>query len=135
MDKRISAPRKMYRLILTAGALVGLVMVSNLATAQEIEVVTVTAHSQMHKVVGRSASGIPIVEASLSYAVRIADLDLSKASGVTELDNRIEILAKEACKSLDNLYPISPKDPRCVANAINSAADQRKQVIAAAVRK
>jgi hypothetical protein len=44
-------------------------------------------------------------------------------------------MAKEACRALDKLDVLKIKDPFCVTKAINSAADQRKHAIAAAIPK
>lgn len=135
MDNKISTRRNVHLGILTAGALVGAAMASDFAIAQKIEVITVTAPSAVHKVVGHSTTGVPIEEISLSYGVGIADLDLAKPSGVSELEGRIDTIAKEACTALDNLNPLNPPDPSCVAKAIASAAEQKKQAIAAAIAR
>jgi UrcA family protein len=135
MDKTISTRRNIHLVILTAGALVGAAIASESAIAQNIEVITVTAPSAVHKVVGHSTTGVPIEEISLSYAVGIADLDLTKPSGVSELEGRIDTIAKEACTALDKLNPLNPSDPSCVTKAIASAAEQKKQAIAAAIAR
>jgi UrcA family protein len=125
----------MRLLILTVGALVGVTMASESAIAQPTEEITVSAPRIVQRNVGRGPTGIPIREVSISYELTYADLDLTKTAGVSELDRRIHIMAKQACNALDNLNPLSAKDPDCVRNAINSAADQRKHAIAAAVAK
>lgn len=135
MDKTISTRRNIHLVILTAGALIGAAIASESAIAQNIEVITVTAPSAVHNVVGHSTTGVPIEEISLSYAVGIADLDLTKPSGVSELEGRIDTIAKEACTALDKLNPLNPPDPSCVTKAIASAAEQKKQAIAAAIAR
>jgi len=135
MHKKISNHRTMRLLIFTVGALVGVTIASESAIAQPTEEITVSAPRMVQKNVGRSLSGIPIQEISISYQLSYADLDLTKSAGVIELDRRIDTVAKQACSGLDNLHPLSAKDPDCVRNAINSAADQRKHAIAAAVAK
>jgi len=135
MHKKVSTHRNMRLLILAVGALVGVTIGSECAVAQTTEEITVTAPRMVQKSVGRTYSGVPVQETSISYQLSYADLDLTKTAGVSELDRRIEIMAKQACNGLDNLNPLSGKDPTCVRNAINSTADQRKHAIAAAVAK
>lgn len=135
MDKKISTRRNMHLVILAVGALVGVAMASESAIAQATEEITVTAPRIIEKSVGHTPSGIPIREISISYQLSYADLDLTKTAGVSELERRIDTMAKEACGALDNLKPLGPKDSHCVAKAIESAADQKKQAIATAVAK
>ncbi|NIM21450.1 MAG: UrcA family protein, partial [Candidatus Latescibacteria bacterium] len=42
---------------------------------------------------------------ALKRQVSFADLDLSKHSDVIELEKRVEIVAKEACEKLEEMYP------------------------------
>ena len=135
MNKKISTRHKMRLVILSVAALVGGAMVSESAIAQkDVEVIIVTAPREVHKVVGRSASGVPIEEISISYEVGIADLDLTTSSGLAELETRIGNAAKLACWALDEVTPLIPTDPSCVTKAIAGAAEQKKQAIAAAAR-
>ena len=129
--------RSTHLFLFSAGALAGLAAASNCAIAQEQQLaqITVTAPREVHKVVGKSTAGVPIESISLSYDVTFSDLDLTKPAGVSELDRRIDTMAKAACTDLDKLYPRKPSDQHCVARAIASAADQKKQAIAAAVAK
>jgi UrcA family protein len=135
MYKKIFTRRDLHLFILTASALVGLATASNCAIGQEQKLpqINVTAPRVAHKIVGIGDSGVPIESASVSFQVTISDLDLTKPAGVSELDRRIEAMAKAACSDLDKIF-VSP-DPRCVAGAIASTGDQKKQVIAAAVAK
>lgn len=135
MDKQIPAHRNMHLVILAVGALVGAALASQSAFAQATEEITVTAPRAIQQSLGRGPTGVPIKEVSVSYQASYADLDLTKTAGVSELDRRIDTMAREACRALDHLNPLNPKDPHCVTNAINSAADERKQALAAAARK
>jgi UrcA family protein len=136
MDKKNSTRRKMRLVILSVAALVGAAMASESAIAQkDVEIIIVTAPREVHKVVGRSPSGVPVEEISISYEVGIADLDLTTSSGLAELETRIGNAAKLACWALNKVTPLIPTDPSCVTKAIASAADQKKQAITVAVPK
>jgi UrcA family protein len=135
MEKKTPIRRTFHLVILAMGALVSASMATESAWAQAPEEITVTAPRAIQNTVGRGPTGISIQEISLSYQLSYADLDLTKTAGVSELDRRIKTIAKEACKALNNLNPLNPKDPRCVTNAINGTADQRKHAIAAATAR
>lgn len=135
MYKKIFTRRSTHLFFFTAGALAGLVTASNCAIAQEQQLpqITVTAPRVGHKLIGVGPTGVPIESASVSFQVMISDLDLTKPANVSELDRRIEAMAKDACADLDKIF-VSP-DPHCVAGAIASTGDQKKRAIAAAVAK
>ena len=135
MLKQIPAHGNLHLVILVVGAIVGVAMTSGSALAQATEEITVTAPRMIEQSAGHGPTGIPLKEISLSYELSYADLDLTKAAGVSELDRRIDTMAKEACRALDKLDVLKIKDSFCVTKAINSAADQRKHAIAAAIPK
>lgn len=72
----------------------------------------------------------------LKRQVYIGDLDLSQYADVVELESRIEQVAQDSCKKLDEMFPLS--DPRtkdakrCVDRAIKSALAEKEAAIAAA---
>ena len=72
----------------------------------------------------------------LSRKVYIGDLDLSRYEDVKELESRIEHIAKDSCKKLDDMFPPrsarSRDAKRCVAQAIKSAAAEKEAAIAEA---
>jgi UrcA family protein len=80
--------------------------------------------------VGRSDTGIPIVQYSFERAVSYANLNLSTSSGATELKKRVRETAREACEELQAADPLdaSDDDGTCVRDA---TADAMKQVTAA----
>ncbi len=137
MYKKIFNRRSTHLFFSIAGTLTALATASNCAIAQEQQLaqITVTAPREVHKVVGKSTAGVPIESISLSYQVTFSDLDLTRPAGVSELERRIDTMAKAACVDLDKLYPRKPSDQHCVTRAIASAADQKKQAIASAVAK
>ena len=109
------------------------------AGAQESEQITIVApHSIQHKQVGRTSSGIPIEQISLSHRVGYSDLDLTKPADVALLKKRVEAAAVQGCKELDKLYPLdnlSPSNTSCAKSARETAMQQVDAAVAAAVPK
>lgn len=72
----------------------------------------------------------------LTRKVYIGDLDLSKHADVKELESRIELMAKDSCKKLSAMFPLSgsrSRDARgCVDRAIKSAMAEKEAAITAA---
>jgi UrcA family protein len=106
--------------ILATGALTGAAI-----AAEQLKEVTVQAARMVETAAGRTQSGIPIVNASVSYGVSYADLDLSLPSGVKTLEKRINDTALKACEQLRNLYPVTanpaPSDAECAKTAAAKA--------------
>ena len=120
---------------------IGLVINTDLAVAQQTsevaEEVVVVAPFERPRVVGRSrTTGAPLELIELKRQVSYADLDLSKAADVTELETRIEATAKESCEKLFDMFSVGLSDKaeirRCTKQAINSAAVEKLAGIAAA---
>ena len=95
------------------------------AYAASLETVTVTGSRGLtQKDVGKTSSGLPIEEVSLSYTVKIADLDPNSAAGLAEIEKRVTAAAKAACAEIDRLAlgnPASPNDAACVQRAVDAA--------------
>lgn len=85
-------------------------------------------------VVGRSlTTGAPIESVTVDYHVSYADLDLVKHADVLTLNKRVEGAARNACRQLDELYPLErPKLRECTADAIQGASEQVQGAITAA---
>ncbi len=96
------------------------------ALAQNTEEVQVKAtRVPTTKTVGRSSSGIPIVDVSLSYGVSVAGLDLTSSAGVTELTKRVNEAAKAACAEIGRQYPgATPSEAECAKTAAEKAMTQ-----------
>jgi UrcA family protein len=111
--------------------------VSTLAVAQETGAVTVQASRVVNtKTAGRTASGVPIVDVSLSYGVSTAGLDLVSHAGVMELEKRVHDAAQGACKELGRQYPDSmPNDADCAKAAADKAMVRVHELTAAAAKK
>jgi UrcA family protein len=59
------------------------------------------------------------------------DLDLTRPADAARLLDRIGYVARDACRYLDSLFPLSP-DPGCVDRAIAAARPAAQAVIASA---
>jgi UrcA family protein len=124
--------------ILVRGAigLLALTAVSTMVIAQDMGEVTVQASRVVTKTVGRTASGIPIVDVSLSYGVSTQGLDLSSRAGALELQKRVSDAALAACKELARQYPDStPRDADCAKEATAKAMVQVNALLDAAGKK
>jgi UrcA family protein len=104
-------------------------------SAPDSQVTIQASHQVTKKVVGRTATGIPIELVQLNRHVGFSDLDLSTSAGAAELEKRIKETAREACKQIDTLYPLDfteDNDQTCINDAVSHAMAQAKQAIAAA---
>jgi UrcA family protein len=108
-------------------------------TAQQVRVgepmfeLVVVAPRLVRHEVGRTNSGSPVELVYLTRRVSYADLDLKVHANVLELEKRIEQTAREACKQLETLFPLSAADtPDCVGDAVDAAMKDARIAIAAA---
>jgi UrcA family protein len=79
-------------------------------------------------------SGAPTVTMTVRTSARYADLDLTRPADAARLMTRISFVARDACRYLDRLFPLSP-DPQCADRAIASATPAARAVIAAATKR
>ena len=85
------------------------------------------------KLVGKTPSGIPIQDVSLSYGVSAADLDLAPAAGAEELEKRVNDAALAACKEVGRQYPLAtPSDAECAKAAAKEAMVKARELVHAA---
>jgi len=85
------------------------------------------------KVVGRTTSGIPVVEVSLSYRVSLAGLELSTKYGADEAGRLVNAAAEAACKEIGRQYPnATPSDRACAKAASDKAMVRVHELVAAA---
>lgn len=123
----------MKRMLIASGVLS---IVAGGALAQTTPEVTVTSTRAVEKTVGRTASGIPIVDVSLSYGVSAKGLDLTSSNGRAEFEKRVSDAAMEACQELGKRYPGStPTDAQCAKAATDKAMAQVHKVEDAATKK
>lgn len=104
--------------------------------------VRIEASRPVVKQIGRSlTTGAPIDIVQLTRHVSYADLDLATHAGASELEARIKSTAREACRQLEQLYPIGTSEGpgteglNCVKDAIDGAMPQAKTAIAAAEKR
>src|SRR5215470_15143800 len=95
------------RLITVTFGLLAGASLSAFVVAQEMGEVSVQASRVVKKVIGTTASGVPIEDISLSYGVSTAGLDLSTSAGAADMQKRVSNAATAACKELARQYPNS----------------------------
>lgn len=108
--------------------------------ANPTEQIIVVAPYLVHKkaLVGTSHR-LPIYSITVEHSVSYADLDLSTASGATELQKRVDDAAKRVCAELDRRYRkgswVSVDDAsHCVENAAKDGQARAQEVIAASTQ-
>jgi UrcA family protein len=85
---------------------------------------------------GRSSSGLPVVDLSLTYGVSLSDLNLGTNTGANAAAARIKAAALAACKELSRQYPDSaPSDEACAKTATDKGMVQLHELVAAAESK
>ena len=124
-------------LIRVAVGLAAVTAFSATVMAQDMGSVTVLAkRAVVEKRVGTTASGIPIVDVSLSYGVSAKGIDLKSHAGVMELQKRVNDAAMQACKELDRQYPDTASSATdCAKNAAAPALAKVNDLAAAAAKK
>ena len=102
--------------------------------AQQVEEVVVQAtRIPTTKTVGRSVTGVPIVEISLSYGVSYSGLDLASSAGASEIEKRVTRAAKSACKEIGHQFPgATPSDAECARVAADKAMVKVHELVSAA---
>lgn len=121
--------------VLFALAAAGFAMEANGANAQQagevIEEIIIEAPRVVRHEVERTATGTKIELIQLRRRVSYADLDLTKHSDVTKLEERINTTAEQACSQLAELFPLAASDnPDCVDRAVDDAMEQMEKVVA-----
>jgi UrcA family protein len=107
-----------------------------MAVAQNLQEVTVQGTRVVNtKTVGRTASGVPIVDVSLSYGVSTAGLDLASHVGAVELEKRVHDAAVAACHEIGKQYPdATPSEEDCAKAATGKAMVRVHELEAAAAK-
>jgi len=113
-------------------------LISGLAVAQGVPEVKVQATRVISsaitaKTVGRTSSGIPIKDITLSYGVTAEGLDLSTNTGAMAFEQRVKDAAEQACKDISKQYPdATPSDAACAKAAADQAMVRVHELVAAA---
>ena len=107
-------------------------------TNDEMEEIIVQAPMNVERETLHSAADptVKTERVELTRKVYIGDLDLSKYDDVKELESRIELMARDSCKKLSAMFPLSDSrsrdSRRCVERAIKSAMSEKEAAIDAA---
>lgn len=113
-------------------------LIAGVALAQGIPEVKVQATRVVSsaisaKTVGRSTSGVPIQDVTLSYGVSAAGLDLSTHTGAVAFEQRVKDAAEQACKEIGRQYPDStPDEATCAKTASENAMAKVHELVTAA---
>lgn len=122
----------MKRLVISAGAaIITTLMLGGVASAAApLDQITVQASRNLTvKHLGKSSSGIPIDEISLSVYVKTAGLDLATSSGLNAMEKRIHAAADSACREIGRLYPFAEtSDAECAIVAARPAIAKVREV-------
>jgi len=112
-------------------------LIGSMVFAQNVEEITVQGTRSMTVTLqGRTSSGIPIKDISMSYGVSYAGLDLVSHAGVLELQKRVTDAALAACKEIGRQYPEStPSEADCAKAATDKALAKVNELAAAAASK
>jgi UrcA family protein len=122
--------------VATAAGVLASSLVIGIAVAQTTTEVTVEATRVMRTNAGRTPSGVPIADISLSYGVSYSGLDLASHAGAMQLEKRVKDAATEACKEISRQYPdASPNDAECIKAATDKAMIKVRELEAAAAKK
>ncbi len=118
--------------------LVACVCLCGIVAAQNLQEVTVQGTRILNtKTVDHNAStGSPILDVSVSYGVRVADLDLTSHYGPIQLEKRVRDAALAACKEIGRQYPdATPSEELCAKAAADKAMVTVHDLIAVAKAK
>ena len=112
-----------------------LMSIGGAAMAQPEEITVVAPRDIDQKQVGRSYTGTPIQEISVSYEIGYSDLDLKKTADVEALNRRMTHTAKAGLhRSHKALPPYAGSRSRkdCIRKSVKTATAQINAAVAAA---
>lgn len=116
-----------------AAALIAGVAVAQGVPEVKVEATRVISSAISAKTVGKTSSGVPIQDVTLSYGVTAQGLDLSTHTGAVAFEQRVKDAAEQACKDIGRQYPDStPGDAACAKLAADKAMVRVHELIAAA---
>ena len=110
----------------------------SIAVAQDLQEIVVTGKGVATQPAGKTASGVPIVDMSITYGVSYAGLDLTSAAGAAEIEKRVNDAAKDACKELSAKRPLqqfTTSEAECAKSAADKAMVKVHELEAAAAKK
>jgi UrcA family protein len=99
----------------------------------KVQATRIISSAMSAKTVGKTSSGVPIQDVTLSYGVNAQGLDLSTNTGAKAFEQRVKDAAEQACKDIGRQYPDStPSDADCAKAAADQAMVRVNELIAAA---
>ncbi|MDE2136762.1 MAG: UrcA family protein [Gammaproteobacteria bacterium] len=99
----------------------------------KVEATRVVTGAISAKTMGKTASGVPVKDVTLSYGVSSEGLDLSTHTGALAFEQRVKDAADQACKEISRQYPdATPGEAECAKRAANGAMAQLHAAVAAA---
>jgi UrcA family protein len=111
--------------------LIATVLLSGMAAAQTSEELLVTGSRFVEKRVGTDRVGIPIMDVSMTFHVNLADLNFASPAAAAEIERRVALAARRACRELGIMYPVSyPNDAVCARAAVEKSMNQLRQLTA-----
>jgi len=127
--------KKMF--VMAAGAVAAAVMGAGvLAQNVPMPEVTVESHRMVATTIGRTSSGVPIVDVSMGYTVSAQGLDIGTPIGARAFEARVSDAAKAACQEIGKRYPNSTtSDAECARAATDKAMVKVHQLEDAATKK
>jgi UrcA family protein len=120
----------MKKALISAAGLVAAVVVGNVV-AQNVPMpeVIVQTHREVTTTVGKSTSGVPIVDVSMGYTVTAKGLDIGTPIGARAFEARVSDAAAAACQELGQRYPnSSTTDAECTKQATDKAMVKVRQL-------
>ena len=115
------------------------ISLGGIAVAQELQEIVVTGKGEVAVTpAGRTTTGVPIVDMSISYGVSYAGLDLASAAGAAEIEKRVNDAAREACREISARRPLqqfTTSEAQCVRAAVDKAMVRVHELVAAAAKK
>lgn len=116
-----------------AAALVAGVALGQGVPEVKVEATRVIASGITAKTVGRTSSGVPIKDVTLSYGVSAEGLDLSTHTGAQAFEQRVKDAAEQACQDIGRQYPdATPSEAACAKAAADQAMVRVHELIASA---
>jgi UrcA family protein len=128
----------MRKMLITAAGAVAAAVVGGNVIAQNVAMpeVIVETHREVTTNVGKSTSGVPIVDVSMGYTVTSKGLDIGTPIGARAFEARVRDAATAACQELGQRYPnSSTSDAECVKQATDKAMVNVRQLEDAAAAK
>jgi len=116
-----------------AAALIAGVALAQGVPEVKVQATRVISSAITAKTVGKTASGVPIKDVTLSYGVSSEGLDLSTKTGAAAFEQRVKDAAEQACKDIGRQYPdATPSDAECARAAADQAMVRVHELVASA---